>query len=261
MDYGLKGKTALVRGAGGGLGGAISRTLAQEGAKIAMVDLNLESATKSAEALQQDGHRTLPVQWDLKDIDGIEEKVREVEQSLGKVDILVNNTGGPPPTPAAGQTAELWADNFQMMVLSLIKLTDRVLPHMREQQWGRIINSTSSGVVAPIPNLAISNALRMAVVGWSKTLSREVAKDGITVNVVLPGRIATDRIRFLDEAKAARESKNVDTIISESTASIPMGRYGSPEEYAKVVVFIASVNASYLTGSIFRVDGGLIASI
>lgn len=261
MDYGLKGKTALVLGAGGGLGGAISRTLAEEGANVAMADVNLDSVEQLAESLHGDGHKVLPVQWDLNDLDAIEDKVTQIENTLGKIDILVNNTGGPPPTPAQGQPTALWTENFQMMVVSLIKLTDRVLPHMKAQNWGRIINSTSSGVVVPIPNLAISNSLRMAVVGWSKTLSREVAKDGITVNVVLPGRIATDRIRFLDEAKAKRESRDVESVINESTSTIPMGRYGTPEEYAKTVAFIASNSASYITGSIFRVDGGLIGSV
>jgi 3-oxoacyl-[acyl-carrier protein] reductase len=147
------------------------------------------------------------------------------------------------------------------MVLSVIAITDRVLPGMRERRWGRVITSTSSGVVAPIPNLGISNALRLSLVGWSKTLAREVARDGITANIVLPGRIATDRIRFLDEAKAKREGRPVEEVAAESTSSIPVGRYGRPEEYGDVVAFLASERASYLTGSVIRVDGGLIASI
>jgi 3-oxoacyl-[acyl-carrier protein] reductase len=147
------------------------------------------------------------------------------------------------------------------MVLSVIAITDRVLPGMRVRGWGRVITSTSSGVVVPIPNLGISNALRLSLVGWSKTLAREVARDGITANIVLPGRIATDRIRFLDEAKAKREGRPVEEVAAESTSSIPIGRYGRPEEYGDVVAFLASERASYLTGSVIRVDGGLIASI
>ena len=147
------------------------------------------------------------------------------------------------------------------MVLSVIALTDRVLPGMRERKWGRIITSTSSGVVAPIPNLGISNALRLSLVGWSKTLAREVGRDGITTNIVLPGRIATQRILFLDQAKAERENRPVEEVSAESTGSIPLGRYGDPEEYADVVTFLASERASYVTGSVIRVDGGLIASI
>jgi 3-oxoacyl-[acyl-carrier protein] reductase len=116
-------------------------------------------------------------------------------------------------------------------------------------------------VVAPIPNLGLSNSLRLALVGWSKTLAREVARDGITSNIILPGRIATDRIRFLDEAKAKREGRSVESVSAESTGSIPIGRYGNPEEYADTVAFLASSRASYITGSVIRVDGGLIASI
>jgi 3-oxoacyl-[acyl-carrier protein] reductase len=177
------------------------------------------------------------------------------------VDILVNITGGPPPTPAAGVDRKLWADSYATMVLPVIAITDAVLPGMRSRKWGRIVTSTSSGIVSPIPNLAISNALRLALVGWSKSLSREVAKDGVTANIILPGRILTGRIRALDEAKAKRESRQVEDVAAESAASIAVGRYGTPEEYAAAVAFLASAPASYITGSTFRVDGGLIASI
>ena len=146
-------------------------------------------------------------------------------------------------------------------MLSVIAITDRVLPNMRARHWGRVITSTSSGVESPIPNLAISNTLRLSLVGWSKTLAREVAKDGITANIILPGRIATDRLKFLDEAKAKREGRSVEDVLTESTGSIPVGRYGKPEEYGDVVAFLASDRAAYITGSVIRVDGGLIASI
>src|SRR5690606_10981625 len=144
---------------------------------------------------------------------------------------------------------------------SVIAITDKVLPGMRARKWGRIITSTSSGVVAPIPNLGISNALRMSLVGWSKTLSREVGRDGVTVNIVLPGRIATKRITCLDEQRAKRENRPVAEIAAESTAPIPAGRYGDPDEDGDVVAFMASTRASYLTGSVMRVDGGMIPSI
>jgi 3-oxoacyl-[acyl-carrier protein] reductase len=199
--------------------------------------------------------------WDLSDLTVIDKNVSAIEGNFGPVDVLVNITGGPPPTPAAGQDPSLWNKYFAAMVLPTIAITDRVLPKMKARAWGRIITSTSSGVVSPIPNLGISNSLRLSLVGWSKTLAREVARDGITANIILPGRIATDRIRFLDEAKAKREGRSIEEVRAESTASIPVGRYGNPEEYADAVAFLASNRASYITGSIIRVDGGLIASI
>jgi 3-oxoacyl-[acyl-carrier protein] reductase len=161
----------------------------------------------------------------------------------------------------AGQDPAVWSKHFQSMILSVIAITDRVLPFMRERKWGRVITSTSSGVLAPIPNLGLSNSLRSALAGWSKTLSREVAREGITANIVVPGRIATGRIRFLDEARAKRENRTVESVTAESTGSIPAGRYGRPEEYAAAVAFLASEHAAYITGSIVRVDGGLVPSV
>ena len=150
---------------------------------------------------------------------------------------------------------------FRSMVVSVIAITDAVLPSMKARGWGRIITSTSSGVVVPIPNLGISNALRLSLVGWSKTLAAEVGREGVTANIVLPGRIATPRISFLDEQRAKREGKSVAEVSAASAASIPVGRYGRPEKYGDVVAFLASERASYVTGSVIRVDGGFITSI
>jgi 3-oxoacyl-[acyl-carrier protein] reductase len=261
MDLGLNDKTALVLGGGGGLGRAIAKALAGEGANVAVAGIGANSIAGTQAEIAVIGGKTMGLIWDLSDLAQIDKQVAKIESELGPVDILVNNTGGPPPTPASGQDPALWSKHFQAMVLSVIAITDRVLPNMRARRWGRVITSTSSGVVAPIPNLAISNALRLSLVGWSKTLAREVAKDGITANIILPGRIATDRIKFLDEAKAKREGRTVEEVFAESTASIPVGRYGTPQEYGDVVAFLASERAAYMTGSIIRVDGGFIASI
>jgi 3-oxoacyl-[acyl-carrier protein] reductase len=261
MDLGIKGKTALILGGGGGLGRAISTALAIEGVNVAVADVETAAISETQAAVERVGGKSLDLVWDIGDLTLIDANVSKVEASLDQVAILVNITGGPPPTPASGQSPELWSKHFQSMVLSVIAITDRVLPGMRERHWGRVITSTSSGVIMPIPELAISNALRMSLVGWSKTLSREVARDGITANVILPGRIATDRIRFLDEAKAKREGRTVEEVSAASTASIPIGRYGKPEEYGDVVTFLASERAGYVTGSVIRVDGGLIGSV
>jgi 3-oxoacyl-[acyl-carrier protein] reductase len=261
MDLGLKDKTALVLAGGGGLGRAIAKALAVEGAKVAVAGIGAKSIAGTEAELAAIGVKSIGLIWDLSDLAQIDGHISKIERELGPVEILANNTGGPPPTPASGQDPAVWSRYFQAMVLSVIAITDRVLPNMRARHWGRVITSTSSGVESPIPNLAISNTLRISLVGWSKTLAREVAKDGITANIIVPGRIATDRTKFLDEAKAKREGRSVEDVSAESTGGIPAGRYGKPEEYGDVVAFLSSERAAYITGSVIRVDGGLIAGI
>jgi 3-oxoacyl-[acyl-carrier protein] reductase len=261
MDFGLKGKIALVLGGGGGLGRAIAKSFAAEGAKVAVAGVGSTSIDATLTELHSIGGSSLSLIWDLADLSVIDANIAKIESELGPVDILINNTGGPPPSTAAGQDPALWAKQFQAMVLSVIAITDRVLPGMKARGWGRILTSTSSGIIAPIPNLAISNALRMSLVGWSKTLAREVAKDGITANIIVPGRIATARVATLDNARAKREGRSVEEVAVESAATIPVGRYGKPEEYADVVAFLASTRAAYITGSVIRVDGGMTTSI
>lgn len=263
MDLGLSTKTALVIGAGSGLGAACAKALAHEGARVVMVGRRAEALEHSKAQIQAvaPDARCDTVVWDIAEPAHAQARVEEIRQKVGPISVLVNNTGGPPPTPAAGQPVEAWTAQFQSMVASVIAITDAVLPDMRQANWGRIITIASSGVIAPIPNLAFSNAMRSALVGWSKTLSRELASQGITVNMALPGRIATDRLRFLDEARAKRESRDVDQVVRESQSSIPVGRYGTPDEFGATVAFLASQQASYITGSMIRIDGGMIASV
>lgn len=261
MNFGIEGKVALITGAGGGLGGAIAQSLAKEGAQVVVADMHRPSAQRTVDAILDSGGKAVPLDLDLSKLDDLPGHIETIRSQLGNVEILVNNSGGPPPSTATGVATETWEKHFRAMVLSLMRLTELILPDMRAQGWGRIITSTSSGVVTPIANLGVSNALRLALVGWSKTLAREVAADGITANVVLPGRIATARIQQLDEARAERENKPLEQVIQESTNSIPVGRYGHVQEYGDVVAFLASTQASYLTGSIIRIDGGLIPSI
>ncbi|MET3174670.1 UNVERIFIED_ORG: 3-oxoacyl-[acyl-carrier protein] reductase [Arthrobacter sp. UYCu721] len=261
MDLGITNKVALVLGAGGGLGGAIARSLAAEGVKVAVADIESKYADATTATINAAGGTAKTFTWDLADLDSIDRQIAQIEAELGPIDILVNNTGGPPPTLVHGQPAETWTNYFQSMVLPVIALTDRVLPGMKERGWGRIITSTSSGVIAPIANLGLSNSLRSTLVGWSKTLAREVGPYGITSNIVLPGRIATGRITFLDEQKALRENRPVEEVTAESTSSIPMQRYGKPDEYGQTVTFLSGTGASYITGSVIRIDGGLIPSV
>jgi 3-oxoacyl-[acyl-carrier protein] reductase len=261
VNLGLEGKTAFVVGGGGGLGGAVARALASEGARVAVAGRNQQSVGRTVDTITAEAGEALAVYLDLSDLTSFDSALASVRASYGEVEILFNNSGGPPPSTAAGQPIHLWREQFEAMVMGVIALTDLVLPSMRERGWGRIVTSTSSGVVAPIPNLALSNTLRLSLVGWSKALATEVAADGITVNVVVPGRIATDRVGALDEARAKREGSTVEEIVGSAIATIPAGRYGEPDEYAAVVAFLAGERASYVTGTMVRVDGGQIPSI
>jgi 3-oxoacyl-[acyl-carrier protein] reductase len=261
MDLRLDGRTALVLGGAGGLGSAIALALGREGCRLAVADINADELAAVVQRLQGQGVTAAARVWDIADLSVARTNLDAIAAQLGPVDILINNTGGPPPCAVTGIDPSVWATNFQKMVQPVITITDMVVEGMRARRWGRIITSASSGVVAPIPNLGLSNTLRSALTGWSKTLAREVGPDGVTVNVVVPGRIATGRIQFLDAEKAKREGKSIEQVSAESTAAIPVGRYGTPEEYAVVVAFLASERAAYLTGSIVRVDGGLIPSI
>jgi 3-oxoacyl-[acyl-carrier protein] reductase len=262
MDLGIEGKTALVLAAGGGLGRATAMALATEGAALALCDIDPSALECTVSHIKSKTNAAIMTEaLDLSHLAAMRSFVTRASQELGDIDILVNISGGPPPTTATNVSPQQWTDQFQAMVLSLFHVTDLVLPAMRAKRWGRIITSASSGVVSPIPRLGISNTLRSAVVGWSKTLAGEVAADGITVNVVVPGRIATNRVRDLDNARAAQQGKSVEQIVQDSSGSIPVRRYGEPEEYGNVVAFLASSKASYITGTMIRIDGGMIQSV
>lgn len=261
MDFQIQQRVALVCGGGSGLGQAIALSLAQEGVKVAVTGRNPEKLAQTVELISRQGGTAHGWPLDLAAPDTFDETLEAIRQRWGDIDILVNNSGGPPPAQAQGTDIALWQQQFTAMVASLIQLTDKLLPAMRRRGWGRIITSTSSGVIAPIPNLALSNALRMSLLGWSKTLASEVAADGVTVNVMVPGRIATARVGQLDAMKAQRENSSPEAVAEKSRQSIPAGRYGEPQEYGATAAFLASQPASYITGAVIRVDGGLISSL
>jgi 3-oxoacyl-[acyl-carrier protein] reductase len=261
MDLGLEGKQALVLGASRGLGAAVARALAAEGVQVIAAARSVETTQRwRAELPLPIAARVHPVAVDLNSRTQIDE-LAEHANRLGPTDILVNNSGGPPPGPASTMKLEQWTAHFEVMAAHVFHLTGRLLPSMLERGWGRIISIVSSGVEQPIANLALSNGIRAAIVGWSKTLATEVAARGVTVNVVLPGRIHTDRVDQLDQAAAQKQGRSAAEIARESAASIPAGRYGRPEEFGDVIAFLASTRASYVTGAKVRVDGGMIRAI
>lgn len=261
MDLGISGKRALVLGASRGLGAAIARALANEGVTVVAAARSTEVTRNWIAALpvEQRG-RVSAAQLDLSDIGSVDALVDELI-AAGPIDILIANSGGPPPGEARDTSRADWLAHFEVMAANLFHLAQRLLPGMAERGWGRIITIASSGVEQPIPRLALSNGIRAAVIGWSKTLATEVAGQGITVNVVLPGRIHTERVNQLDDAAAARDGGTREAAAKASAALIPVGRYGRPEEFADVVTFLASERASYVTGSKIRIDGGLTRGI
>ena len=250
MDYKLNGKTALVLGASRGLGAAISLMLAKEGVKVTSVARNTSSIEEWSKNFS-----IVPFKSDLTDTNSLGNLISFLSDK--HIDILVNNCGGPVAGPANGQKIEVWEKAFKSMASPMFSITNELLPKMISKKWGRIITIGSSGIEQPIPNLALSNGIRGAIAGWSKSIANEVASDGITVNMVLPGRISTDRLRELDEGKAQRTGMSLDEVEEDAKSTIPAGRYGKPEEFASVVTFLASDSASYITGSMIRVDGGL----
>lgn len=262
MDLGLAGKRALVLSSSRGLGLGIAEALAAEGAQVLLTGRNVEALGKAADAINRRGQgRAAFVAADLSDPAFVEILAKAVGDQLGGIDILVNNTGGPPPGRMVDADLDRLADHFTMMVQRVVELTARLVPRMQARKWGRIITIGSSGVIQPIPNLGLSNLLRSSLVGWSKSLAGDLAADGITVNMLLPGRIHTDRVDELDAAAAKRTDTTIEAVRAASRATIPAGRYGRVEEFAAVAAFLASVPAGYVTGSLVRCDGGLIKSV
>lgn len=261
MDLGLAGKRALVLSSSRGLGRGIAESLAAEGANVVLTARSEDKLKAATDAINARGQgRASYVAGDLKaDPAGLHAKA--VEALGGPVDILISNTGGPPPGTALSVKPEAWTPQFESLVLPVFTLAGLCLPDMQKAGFGRIVIVASSGIIQPIPNLVMSNALRSSILGWAKTLAAEVAKDGITVNMILPGRIETDRTGELDEANAKRLGKTAAEVQAASIAQIPAGRYGEVREFGDVACFLASTRAGYVTGSMIRVDGGAVRSV
>jgi 3-oxoacyl-[acyl-carrier protein] reductase len=249
LDLGLEDRVALVMGASRGIGRAIGAALAHEGARVAIVS---RSAEKLEEAATEIGDTNTPFVADATDLDRLAALPGEVSGTLGPVEILIANTGGPPFGGALDHELDDWEAAYRALVLAPRILAGAVVPGMRERGWGRIVNVGSSSTREPIPGLNLSNSHRMAAVGFFKTLSREVAADGITVNTIATGRFATERLADSGGSLAGAEEA--------AKREVPAGRLGRPEEYGALVAFLCSERAAYITGTVIPIDGGLLHS-
>jgi 3-oxoacyl-[acyl-carrier protein] reductase len=250
VDLGIEGRVALVMGASKGIGKGIAGALAREGARVAISSRSEESLQAAAQEIAGEVE-VFPA--DSRDLDRLRELPGKVSDELGPIDILVANTGGPPPGAALANTLEEWDEAFRSLVLAPRVLLEVVVPGMRERGWGRIVNVSSTSIREPIPHLTLSNANRMAALGLLETLADEVAADGITVNTIATGMFATDRLADPEGSlKGAEEA---------AKRRVPAARLGQPEEYGDLVAFLCSERAAHLTGTVIPLDGGLLRSV
>lgn len=261
MELGLTGKVAIVGGSSRGIGKAIALALAQEGCDVAICARGEEDLRTTAEEIRsQTGARVLPLVCDMSSYADIQRLVHQTAETLGRIDIVVNNAGGPPLGTFDDFSEEEWQKAVDQNFLSAVRTIREALPHLR-RQGGRIVNITSVVVKQPIDRLILSNAVRLGVVGMAKTLSREVAKDGITVNNVCPGNIATQRLLSLFEARAEREGRPFQEVLKEEESRTPAGSLGDPADVAALVLFLASEKARYISGATIQVDGGSTTAV
>jgi 3-oxoacyl-[acyl-carrier protein] reductase len=257
----LTGRVALVTGGSSGLGFASAQALARRGAHVVLSSRGGDKLDRARMRLVEAGAKVTAIAADIRDLASLESLVAETERNVGPVDILVPNGGGPPSKPATETTEEDWQNALPLVFLFIPRLCRLVLPGMRERRWGRIVAINSISSRQPIPNLAISNALRPAVLGYLKTLSNEVAAEGVTVNAVLPGYTLTERQEELAAAASARTGKAQEDIYNLWVGNTTIGRMAQPEEVGEIVGFLASPAASYVTGQAITVDGGYVKSL
>jgi 3-oxoacyl-[acyl-carrier protein] reductase len=262
VELGLSGKIAAVYGASRGLGRAAAETLAAEGVRVAVVARHEAVLTDAASAIRSmTGSEVVPFVCDVSKGDEARRSVRAIAQHFGGLDILVNNSGGPKAGTFDALTERDFAEAVDLLFMSVVRTSLEAVPVMRQRGGGRIINITSVAVKQPIDNLMLSNAVRPAVVGFSRSLANELAAERITVNCVAPGYTRTERVIELNAANAAREHTSARAIEERLVASIPMKRLGEPHELASLIAFLASDRAAYITGTTLQVDGGYVRSL
>ncbi|HEY6300368.1 MAG TPA: SDR family oxidoreductase [Candidatus Binatus sp.] len=261
MDLQLKGKTALILGGSKGLGRGVADALAAEGVAVALVARGQEALDRAVSEISSRGAKAAGFAADLAHWPSLEAAANAARKQLGAIDILLNNSGGPPPSGVVGVSGKVWEEQFQAMVMPLFRITDLLIGDMRARKWGRILNIASTSVVEPLAAIGVSNTLRSAIVGWAKTLATETARDGITVNTLLPGAITTDRTVQLSRVTAERQKISVEEAVQRGAQAIPVGRFGTTAEFGAVAAFLASPLAAYVTGSLIRIDGGALRSV